>query len=273
MLGICVCRKPEGIMRKVAVAIAAVAGLTVGGAALPAAASTHTGYASDRTADTSLTAKVVVSDLTSTQGGRRGQVDVYYSSSGGSLELSSNYVGIESRSGYYYDSVTLSYVSSHHQRGSFLVTGTDPVGTYYVNLYAGGIISNGDEIYDFLDVDRDHVTYFAVKRNTGTSANVTPEPVKRNHYTNATGHVSKLVPYDYGLHSHYVSATYGRVHIYFNPTGSAPKHYVTSAAVNSHGNFTKSVKVTRSGTWSATYFPGGATYATSSSNGDYVTAR
>jgi hypothetical protein len=260
-------------MRKVAVAIATIAGLTVAGVALPAGASTHTGYASDRTADTSLSARVVVSDVTSTQGGTRGQIDVYYSSTGGSLELSSNYVGIESRSGYYYDSVKLSYVSSHHERGSFLVKGTDPVGTYYVDLYAGGIISAGDEIYDFLDVDRDHVTYFAVKRNTATSINVTPEPVKRNHYTNATGHVSKLVPYNYGLSSHYVSATYGRVHVYFDPTGSAPKKYVASASVNSHGNFVKSVKVTRTGTWSATYFPGGSTYATSTSKGDQVTAR
>ena len=88
-------------MRKVAVALAAVAGLTVAGVAFPAGASTHTGYASDRTADTSLSARVVVSDLTSTQGGRRGYIDVYYTASGGSLELSSNYAGIESRSGYY----------------------------------------------------------------------------------------------------------------------------------------------------------------------------
>ena len=167
----------------------------------------------------------------------------------------------------------MSYVSARHERGSFLIKGTDPVGAYYVNLYGGGIISYGDYGFDLLDLDRDHVTAFTVKRNTATSFNVTPEPVQRNHYTNATGHVSKLMPYDYGLHSHYVSATYGTVHIYFNPTGSAPKKYVTAAAVNSRGNFSKHVKVTRSGTWSATYFPGGATYATSASNGDYVAAR
>jgi hypothetical protein len=63
------------------------------------------------------------------------------------------------------------------------------------------------------------------------------------------------------------------VHIYFNPSGSAPKRYVTSAALNSHGNFSKRVKVTGSGTWSAAYFPGGSTYVNSSSSGDYVTAR
>ncbi len=266
-------------MRKVAIAIAAVAGLTIAGVAVPAGAATHTGYATDRSADTSLTARVVVSDVTSTQSGTRGRVDVYYSHTGHSMKLDSyNWVNITSRSGYYGELVDLSYVSAAHERGYFLVKGTDPVGAYDIELAASADVTYWDSSLDaYMDdypfIDRERITSFTVKRNTATTFNATPEPVKRNHYTGATGHVKKLVPYDYGLSSHYVSATYGTVHIYLNPTGSAPKRYVTSAAVNSHGNFSKRVKVTKSGTWSATYFPGGSTYVDSASNGDYVTAK
>jgi hypothetical protein len=263
-------------MRKVAIAIAAVAGLTVAGVALPAGAATHTGHASDSSADTSLSARVVISDVTSTQGGTRGRVDVYYSASGGTLDVDSgNWVNVTSRTSGYWDLVDLSYVSATHERGSFLVKGNDPVGTYYVDIAASAEVQYGAESWesDYHFLDTDHVTHFTVKRNTATTFNVTPEPVKRNHYTNATGHVKKLVPYNYGLSSHYVSATYGTVHIYFNPTGSAPKRYVTSAKVNSHGNFSKPVKVTKSGAWSATYLPGGSTYVDSASNGDYVSAK
>ncbi len=258
------------------VAIAAIA--TPIALASSASAATHTGSTTQRTADTSLTAKVVVSDVTSTQGGTRGVVDVYYSYAGRGLTLdSSNWVEIASRNGYYFELPDLSYVSPTHQRATFLVKGTDPIGTYDVSLSASAEVSYYDSYYgyqsDYDYLNTDNVTAFTVHRATGTTINVTPEPVKRNHYTHATGHVSNLVPYNYGLSSHYVSATGGRVHIYFDPTGSAAKRYIGSAAVNSHGNYSKLVKVTAAGTWSASYIPASSAYAGSTSAGDYVGLR
>jgi len=229
------------------------------GIAGPASAATHTGYVYGGEAGVS--AKVVVSDVTSTMGGTRVYVDVYYSGT----PDSGNWVEVDSRYGYYSGAWpnTLSYVSPTHQRTSYIIKGFEPVGTYDVEFM--GIVSG-----DLLQKDR--AVSFTVKRNTTISFNATPEPVKRYGYTYATGHVSKLVPYGYQS-SHYVSATYGSVHIYFNPAGASPKRYITSTSVNSHGYYSKRVQVSGAGTWSAAYFPGGSTYANSVSTGDYVGLR
>jgi hypothetical protein len=143
-------------------------------------------------------------------------------------------------------------------KASFSVKNTAKVGTWQVEA---GIFKASDVYLEHPLVDKSG--YFHVKLATAVSLHVNHAKVSKSATVSVSGGLQKLAVSKSS--AKYVADAKQTVKIYFDPSGKSPKKLVGTVKTNSKGQFSKHVKATASGTFTATY-AGTSTYAAKTSS-------
>lgn len=141
------------------------------------------------------------------------------------------------------------------------------VGKWWLGVSAWADWANGDwDTYD-----KEFQQSFNVQRPSKLTLNATPEPVDKGDRVTVTGRLQLLrFKYEYaGSGAYWSNLSSQKVKLYFDPTGSEPRRYVTTVTTNSSGVYSWTWKASRTGIWSAEY-AGTASRAFVKSAGDKI---
>jgi hypothetical protein len=125
------------------------------------------------------------------------------------------------------------------------------VGKWWLGVSAWADWDNGDwDTYD-----KDFQQSFNVQRPSKLTLNATPEPVDKGDRVKVTGRLQLLrFEYEYsGSGPYWSNLSSQKVKLYFDPAGSDPRRYVTTATTNSSGVYLWTWNASRTGVWSAEY--------------------
>lgn len=103
--------------------------------------------------------------------------------------------------------------------------------------------------------DQEFQQSFNVQRQSKLTLNATPEPVDKGDRVTVTGRLQLLRFHEeyWGQGAYWSNLSGQKVKLYFDPTGSEPRRYVTTVTTNSSGVYAWTWKASRTGIWSAEY--------------------
>jgi hypothetical protein len=182
----------------------------------------------------------------------RSKVTIFVNFGGPSgYTLDDPYVVIESDAGFDYYSVDLEPTSRYDVwKGTYYIPNYSTPGKWWLSVRAWADWNSDSDYYS-----KDFQQSFNVQRPSKLTLNAAPEPVDKGDRVSVTGKLQLLRFSDeyYGTGAYWSNLSTQKVKLYFDPTGTEARRYVTTVTTNSSGVYQWTWKASRTGVWSAEY--------------------
>lgn len=187
--------------------------------------------------------------------------------------LDDPYVLIQSDAGYDFDMLYLEPTSKYDRwTATTYIPNSSTPGKWWLGVSAWADWPNGDWDSYYKEFQQS----FKVQRPSKLTLDAKPEPVEKGDRVTITGRLQVLRFKDdyFGEGAYWANQSGQKVRLYFDPTGSAPRSYVTTVTTNSSGVYSWKWKSTKTGVWTAEYAgTASRAFVKSAGDGDKIAVR